>query len=819
MSRFKDGRCISADSGNSMWLYRSVPLGPIKDAASPDDAVEMMDVINRIAFNLEEMAPVVANRRSMSKSGYREFHMLLVNIPQFLSLDFDNPLRPYLMSNFGNQSVDYRVLLFGVKLKPSAIHEGAGWRRAFDSALFSLRYGGTPISDYDDDYHRVDQAMTSAGFTIASDLDFRVANAWWSSTLNPEIPALVHPDHLHVFPTIDRARVAKAYMEQSVPCRDWPENDGSYKLSFGTVYDFDLPMTEASNPVLLWAYDSIARGAVVISLRGAVEPRRVTRYELRRKHGQFINDAIEQAEANKLERAEQTEMIESLGAVEADYANGAGYPVFQGTSITIGVVGDIDTEMFKSLGITVFPMQNRQEKALRETMLCSTSRSNPYKHDLPSAFLGASGISSLSIVGDADGALVGFTEKDQQIAFLSPTAAANQEQLPIVLTVGQTGSGKSLLMLWLAAQFSQIPAITYSGKKIKTPVVIIDPKPTSDHSPTVERFGGTTYSLDSILEADGPLDPLRFSQDPESSLNTASLVLLTVNPWGSRALDMETPLAYALSYGVKNGAGCIGDALRISLRDGKATNDLVDPVFRLAESFPQFRACVGMDSRRPPLSVAEGITLIKVGNTSLNLPDPTQPQSEYTQPQRISVALVQMMVFGSANAVAQRSGVVMLDEAWTFLTDGRRQLDALARLARSQGVLPMLFTQKVTDALNAGLAGSISRGFILPIEETEEAIAACELFKLEPTPERIRRITARATLNANSSSIYGEPNFESMRALYNPATRAVMRGTIALYCDIAGRAVPVEIALPPDFLEIASTRPEDVRRRHSAVAD
>jgi hypothetical protein len=391
-----------------MWLYRAIPLGPIKDAASPDDAVRMMESINAIAFQLAEMAPVVLNRRSASKGGYREFHMLLINVPQLFEVDFDNPLRPYLMEHFGDRYVDYRLLLFGVKLKSSTIQEGAGWRRALDSVIFSLRYGTTPISDYDDDYRKVDHAMNNAGFTTASDIDFKVANAWWSSTLNPEVPALVHPDHLHVFPSIDRARVAHKYMEKEIPCNEWPEIDASYKLAFGTVYGFDLPMTEASDPSLLWAYESISRGAVVISLRGFVEPTNVTRYELRRKHGQFVNDIEEQINANKMERTEQTEMLDQLAAVEADYATRAGYPVFQGTSITVGVVGDIDTDLFKNIGVTVFPMQNRQEKALRETMLCSASRTNPYKHDLPSAFLGASGISSLSIVGDANGALVGF---------------------------------------------------------------------------------------------------------------------------------------------------------------------------------------------------------------------------------------------------------------------------------------------------------------------------------------------------------------------------------------------------------------------------
>jgi len=811
MSRMADGRCLGTDKAHSMWLYRAVPLGPIKDAASPDDAVEMMQPINVIASRLAELAPVVLNRRNASKSGYRQFHALLINVPKYFDPGPDNPLRPFLMANFGNHSVDYRLLLFGVKLKASAKHEGAHWREVMDSVMFSLRYGTVPISDYDDDYHAVEQAMDAAGFTIPSDLDFQVANAWWSTSSNPEVPILVHPDHLHVFPSIDRARVAGKYMDTD--CNDWPEIDSAYKLSFGTVAGFDLPLAEASDPSLLWANELLMRQAAVISMRGSVEPPTVTRYELRRKRGQFIGDIEDQMAANKLDRDEQTELLGQLEAAEADYATRQGYPVFHATAVTVGFVGDVNTDELSRIGVTIFPMQNRQEKALLDTMLCSNVRANPYKHDLPSSFLAASGISSLSIVGDKGGAMVGFTEQDKQTAYISPTAAADQDQLPLVLTVGQTGSGKSLLMLWLAAQFAQISTRTYAGRSIKTPVVIIDPKPMSDHSSIVSSFGGTIYSLDSILESDGPLDPLRFSSDPASSLNTASLILLTVNPWGSHALDMETPLAHALAYGVKQGATCIGDALRIALRDQQASPGLVDPVIRLAESSPMFHACVGLDSKREALSVSEGITLIKVGNTALNLPDPSQPKSEYNQPQRIAMSLIQMMVFGSANAVARRNGVVMLDEAWTFLGAGRDQIESLGRLARSQGVLPMLFTQKVTDAVNAGLSGFISRGFIMPIRDQEEAVAACELFKLEPTPERIARITANDTLNASSSSITGSPNWDSMRALRDPNTGHVLRGTIALYYDLAGRAVPVEVALPAEFLRLASTRPDDVLQR------
>ena len=87
-------------------------------------------------------------------------------------------------------------------------------------------------------------------------------------------------------------------------------------------------------------------------------------------------------------------------------------------------------------------MVSRQRHALAETMLCSNVRAVPHLHDLPAQTIACSGLPSLSVVGDPDGALVGFTERDRQPAWLSPTAAASDDQLPMTIVVGETGSGK-----------------------------------------------------------------------------------------------------------------------------------------------------------------------------------------------------------------------------------------------------------------------------------------------------------------------------------------------------------------------------------------
>jgi hypothetical protein len=88
---------------------------------------------------------------------------------------------------------------------------------------------------------------------------------------------------------------------------------------------------------------------------------------------------------------------------------------------------------------------------------------------------------------------------------------------------------------------------------------------------------------------------------------------------------------------------------------------------------------------------------------------------------------------------------------------------------------------------------------------------------LEPTPERIERITAKGLVSEDSESIEGVANWDSMRALRDPTTGETLRGSIAIYSDLRGRAVPVEVVLPDEFLAAASTRPEDVDERMSHV--
>lgn len=813
LARKSGGRVVGTN--RSVWLYMKSALAPVVDARSPHEAMLAGEPVRTVLEEIAAATRVRLHRRSVAKTDYREVHILLVNVPVPFSPPTGSELRGHLAASFGGTNVLERVLLVGVRLKDSLGGTG-GLRGAIDSVSETLFRGGVPLSDFDEDFRSMSALMTRSGLQTMTDHDFNLANAWWNQGHSPDTPMLVHDDHLHVFTSTDSMHAASRLVERGeTDCDDWSLAQ-HHTLTFGTVQDFDIGRPEATSPGAQWAAGLVHSGAVCVSIRGKIEPPAVTRAELRRGKKKFLDDIAERQSQNKMARAEQEELLSELDDLESYYAVGGPATLMDcstivATSGRVGQRGHDMSEFAPGVGLNMLTMVSRQNQALAETWLASPVRANPYLHDLPSITIAASGLTSLSQVGDRDGAMLGFTEMDRQPAFLSPTAAGDEDQVPISIVVGQSGSGKTLTMLYLADQFARME----SPAGGRTPVIVIDPKLGSDHSAVIEAAGGSVASLDDLMSADGIFDPLRFSSNSSNGVELAASMLAQINPWGPDLAQYEVPIQRAIAFGVENGADCVGRALHIALEAGAAPADMVKKVDDLAESSPMFRACVGYEQGGRRLRAGEGVTLIKVGNAHLDLPAPGQDIRDVNINQRIALALVRMMVFGSAAALAMRSGVLMLDEAWVMLGAGRTEVERLGRLARSQQVLPMMFTQRITDALNAGLAGYISRGLILPIQDPDEAVAACQIFKLEPTPERLERITGRATLGAAFAEDGVAPNWNSMRALRDPRTGQVLRGAVGIYVDLAGRAVPVEIALPSTFLKLASTNPDDIRRREA----
>ncbi|WP_375000083.1 ATP-binding protein [Aeromicrobium sp. CTD01-1L150] len=809
--RLRDGRLQGIDG--SVWLYRGIPMSPVADARDSADLDEAAQPMMKAFHELSKLVNAPIKRRRLASSSYRDVHMLLVNVPRLYQPDRNDPLAEYLRQAYPSVITPRRVALFGVRLHDK-IGGGGGLLDAVDSVVETIVSGTTPLSDYDADFAEIETCLDRSGMLVASPDDIRLANAWWNHGRSADTPTVRHADHLHFFTDVDSLRLAEA--EGLKSCANWSDIPGQHAITFASMAELDLPIGEditidSTDPTAQWVCDLIDADALAVSIRARIEPAAITREELKSNRKSVRDDINERHNQGKLSDAEQEERLQTISGVEAVYARGEGTATLAGASVLAafdGQVNDVNRRVYSQSPADLTPMSWRQSGAHTEMMLCSPYRANPNLLDLPSQSVAYSGFSSLSVVGDHDGATIGFTELDNQPVKLSPKAAASGDDLPICLVCGATGSGKTQFGLFVADEFT----------RMKVPGIFIDPKMTSDHSDVVKTIPNHQISsLDSLVDSDGVFDPIRFSRSPDVAADLATNMLLQINPFGGKRADYEVPLQKAIYYGVNRGATCVGEALKIADRDLDLPVELVSRVFDLTESSPLARACIGVEPGGSPLSVHEGLTLIKVGDANLaieGLEKMTPEQMTVTQ--RVTLALVRMMVYGSAMALAGLGGgVLYLDEAWTFLSAGRADIDRLGRIARSQDVLPIFFTQKVSDALNAGLEGFISRGFILHIKDPDEARAACRVFNMEATEERMKRITSKATIGSHGGGT--KPNWDSLKALRDE-TGDVVRGAVAYYCDLAGRAVPLEIALPQGFLDKSSTTPEEVRRRQQEAA-
>lgn len=791
----------------SMWLYRLAPLSNIVDAKSIAAAVRAGDPLHNVIQEIGAMVGGRAPNRRMAKGEYRQIHMLLTNVPTWFRAKPGTKTEEYLNRMFSDQMTIERRLLVGVKLKATT---GDGTAAGFwDSFAETLVHGGSPISDYDSDVAEFDAIFSRAAFTVPTNKDFAVANSWWNHGSYADTPVLPHDEHLHFFRRLGAVREAEGNGLES--CAKWPTIASESAITFASVQDFDLGYTDVADSNALWIPRLLDAGTRVVSIRALIEPAKITRQELRAQRKRYRNDIAEAAAKNKEGRAEQDEREAELDQLESSYARDEASATLVDTSIVIGVDGVLDdVSQVAPSTVLLNPMVNRQAQAWHETMICSSIRANPHLHDLPATTIAYSGLPALTSVGDADGALLGFTERDRQPVYLSPTAASAGDASPIMLCSAATGAGKTMLLLWLATQHAML------GR----PVVIIDPKQDSDHSTVVEMTGGQVASFDDIVKSDGALDPLRFSHSKQAGIQLAASMLSNVNPWGSVSIRQqhETDVADAIRYGVmERGATATGEALKYAVQDGEIAAEVVAPVFKMAASYPMFRATFGVNPGTEALTVASGITLFKVGQTQFQRPSRAEQanMADASPLVRISVNAIYMMVRGSMSALSGRGGVLHIDESWMVERAAPDALEEIGRLARSQNVLPVLYTQTPTGPVNLGLKGYMSRGLIGHVSDRKEAEAGLDIFDAN-TPALLRRVTASEFSTDSNSN--GALNWDSLKAMRNADTRQVERGSVFLHSDLRGRIAPVEIMLPAEFLRLASTTPDDVRRRREAQA-
>lgn len=824
MSRLYEGGLMQGIDGTG-WLYYVVPMEAVTSAKTRRAAVAAGDAIAGVYQALAEMGTGIALNRSrkQNKGNYRRTHLLLINTPENYTPPAGHPNADYWYRNYGGVQVDKRLLLFGVHLKGTVGGENRSAKDILDSMVNTFVVGGTPLEEFLPDAKKIKAIFEAHGFEKPTRHQIDLANSYWNNQMNPEVVTIPHGEHLHFFAENEGIRIANSVGVGD--CERWLEGSdqtnvygetilpGESSISFSVVNDMEIPAdTSSASAISNWVSNAIYQDARVVSIRASVEPCVNTYAELRSARRKVSADLQELYQFNKLSKSELEETEVRLANLDGMYSSPDGPATLIEVTIIIGTQGANSGRELNIPGIRTTPALYRQLSAWEETMLTSGTICTSRNDDFAIPVIANSGIQSLSQCGEeGGGALLGFTEDDRQPVYISATVAADEDSSPLMLVAGQTGSGKSMAMLHIADQFAR------EGR----PQVIIDPKRGSFHDAAIKGShpDNKVVPLGSLTEMDGVFDPIRFSpKNSEEELNDAIVLavglLLEINPWGTaeRVASVEPLLARILRYGViEGGADCIGAALLFAYEQHPSPNfapwQIVGPVIDAAENDPFFRSMCGLVNGGRSLSVGNGITYIRVGNTTIGTPASGKPSNLI---ERTACALVRMMVFASSMAVAGRNGVVHLDEAWIFLQSNPREIDKLARLARSQLIFPILYTQKVSDALEAGVHGAIGRSLIMSIKDRKEAMYACDLIGVERTEARITRITALGVMGAKGKT----PNPNSMRPLFDPdQPRKVMRGAIGIYNDFHGRAANVEITIADEFLAKASTNPLDIAKR------
>lgn len=442
--RYADGRVQGVRNG--VWLYKRVPLGPMSEARTDEEALAVGHGMARAFNELAATSQYTIKRRSTSRASYREFHVLLINLRRYYSPPAASRIRDQLREWFGQEIVQDRLLLFGVKLRDEVGGEDRTWRDVVDSAAMSLMTAEVPITDYDRDFHEVDDMLSRAGFETPTAKDFELAESWWAAGESPEAPTANHADHIHVFRTVAGANIAA---EAGIgDCKTWPKRiDGHNIIRMASVHGFDLNFVSNTNPITQWASSLLRKRAVAVSVRGKIEPSPITRAELRRQRKRYIEDIRDRRQQGQMSDQEQEEMLAGLTSVEGAYAGGQAPPTLVETSVLAAFSGP-GTENLETLGngtaFKVSPMSFRQQYALPETWIASPVRSNPNLMDLPSTTLSYASFQDLAMVGDGVGAQIGFTYKDRQAAFMSSTKSADEDSTPLAICVGSPGSGKAV---------------------------------------------------------------------------------------------------------------------------------------------------------------------------------------------------------------------------------------------------------------------------------------------------------------------------------------------------------------------------------------
>lgn len=703
------------------WVYRVLPTSSL-DWEDPPHRLLAQSGFERMLIEIGETSRDLGQgTRALSQN--REMHVVSLLADEPAQRDPTiTPTLARLHSQILPATSVRKIVLVGVKLRRDAVSalmsdDDTSTAAKAARALRSLR--DDDASSFSKDLDRVNAVMSRAGCTAPTDSDLRWLESWFSDGSGTDVALAASDTRLRL-----------------------PSGTGWQISAFMEVEAADMWLP---SPSTTWALDAMNHpdGADVISARFSLEPATVTRGRLRRSQRIIASQEAEEEATKDVARDELAERRHTAKDIE-NYVRSAGHAWLTDTSVLFArrlpLPGMRDPDetfadaLRNSYGMSIKPLEKRQQAALAEMLPGDGGSVNPFNHDCTPAWLAYSGITGFGTLGDDSGALLGDIAPHFTPIRIDHLAAAKKNAGPAWCVFGRPGSGKTWAAQYLAGQMS------LNG----VAAILINPKGHDSLAPfaawiTAQGGQAQVVSLSRLEAEGGAFDPWRFCADPRMAaeiLGRHIVAVLGASAGGGLTGRQETELERGLAEGADKGARCAAEAIAY-IRD----EDLRSQILDTAESNSLFRLGIGF-SPRPPWGAAGGFTLIEF-DREMAWPTPGKDPATYDRTERVAVAALRLVSRASLEILMRSDGgVLVVDEAHHFLAsaEGRATVDRINREGRSLRLLPIFCTQQVTDLVNdsaVDMETFISRVLVLRLPKEEQATAALTLCGLDPTPERI----------------------------------------------------------------------------------
>lgn len=759
------------------WMYRTVRLSPMK-WEDPAEQLTLAAPLDRLLGDLG-----ASSRQPLgglaTLSNNRNVHLVSITWDDLVTPPRENTeaLREYQAGAFGFLAPK-RVLFVGVRLRSSLVDKdarkdkGPAPKMSTARAMIDLVKGAIAedvpdLAPYQRDIEHVTGIFERADAQVPTRHELDQLESWYNLGRGPDAVIEELPTRLSVA--------------------------GVGDLEMAAVMRFDQPVM--SSPDAQWALETISHpgdAPHVISIRAELEPPNLTRARARRAQRRIVANMEEERKTQDLEKVELSQTFQQAKEVE-DYLANSNRPMLAGCSFVMAREITDATETYMDFlgqyyGIQMKALEHRQIQALEETLPCSSVRVNPFLQDVNVPMVSHAGLQSFSDLGDDTGVFGGLIDPDGTPFFVDPLGAPRRNLPPVFGIFGDPGSGKTFFAQSVATQAA------LNG----LPVIFVNPKGGDSLYGMVDYaqelgVAAERVSMSALEEVPGAFDPFRYAP-PTVAAEIANVHILSALDDVRDGLTLQERLALGsgLKRGALNGARCVWDALKYV--PGEEAERLRSLVAQQMEASNMFSLGIALQPR-PRLDMTQRLTLVDF-DRDLGLPE-GKTASEYSVSERISLAAVRLVIRASLEIlIANGAGVLIVDEAWTFLSqaEGLASLQRISREGRSLNIMPVFLTQRIADVVTKDLESYLSRVLVLKLNEKKEAETALRLCGLEPTDVRLAQIREFGPLPAEN----GRP----------------ARWARGIFRDLADRHAQVVLGpTPPEAADAYSTHPEDRRRR------